>query len=192
MPGNFIDINTIVSMYNTQVRNQASFVGSAAWYEGAANFYPLAPGNVISPFGRPGDSQKLGPRAEPAKLPTDVLPSIAQGQMLSTVVFNMLHGWAMELTRVRRVRAVHLRYHTRAAESVTIETTALNARYAGYFPIPVHPMPGDLVTDTDLTTFLTALRNQVNLMRNTDLYGMDVVTCHSNCHSNCHSSRNRR
>lgn len=172
MPGTTLSATDIMTRFNTIVRANAIQISSATWYAG--NF-PSA------------SSAKLGARSEVTHSASELA---ASGYLAATVVFNILHGFAMELTRVRRVQAWH---RTDAAPiNGGAAITALNSNYAAYFPIPYQPIIGDPVTDAELVTFLGLLRNAVNNIRSSSAYEIDVVTCHTSCHSSCHSSRSRR
>lgn len=176
MPGTYINSTDIINRFNTIVTNGANMLNNATWYSG--NF----------PNGTDG---RLGNRWEGTKS-AGQLTAATQNQLNSTIVFNVLHGFAMELTRVRRVEAWH-RTDTAPLHGGK-QLTALNSNFAAYFPIPFQPIVGERVTDLDLDNFLTSLRNEVNKVRTTsnDNYKIDIVTCHNSCHSSCHASRNRR
>lgn len=173
MAGTPLSAADIIARFNSMVRNNVSGMDSATWYAG--NFP-----------NQPWES-RLGPRNEASHSAAEIS---AVGQLAATVVFNILHGFAMELTRVRTVQAWH---RTDAAPiNGGAAMTALNSNFAAYFPIPYQPTVGAVVTDAILNTFLTNLRNNVQTIRTSGAYTIDIVTCHSSCHSSCHGSRSRR
>lgn len=175
MPGALLTAADIISRFNTTVTFTLSQFSSATWYSG--NF----------PNG--GVDSRLGSRSESAKTVGE-LTSATGGQLASTIVFNVLHSFAMQMTRVRRVQAWH---RTDVAPlDGGVQTAALTLNYAAYFPIPFQPLVGDQVDDTTLQSFLDNLRTSANNVRTQDSYKIDIVTCHSSCHSSCHASRNRR
>jgi hypothetical protein len=173
MSGTPLSASEILARFNSIVRNQASAIDNATWYAGNFPEAPL--------------ESRLGPQNEAVHSAAEIS---SMGQLAATVVFNILHGFAMELTRVRLVQAWH---RTDAAPiDGGLQRTALNTNYAAYFPIPYQPTVGEVVTDAILNSFLSNLRDRVNIVRDSGAYAIDIVTCHSSCHSNCHSSRNRR
>lgn len=175
MPGTPLSAADIISRFNSTVTYTLTYFNSAPRYSG--NF----------PNG--GVDSRLGSPSESAKTVGD-LTAASGGQLASTIVFNVLHGFAMEMTRVRRVQAWH---RTDALPlDGGVQTTALNSNYAAYFPIPNQPLIGEQVNDATLTSFLNDLRLLANTVRTSDSYKIDIVTCHNSCHSSCHSSRNRR
>ena len=174
MPGATLDSSEIVNQFNLIVRNNAYLIGIAPRHSGST------PG---------GADSRLGSQSEILHNASEL---DGRGYLAATVVFNILHAWAMELTRVRRVHFFHL--VNASYEDRGRDLTALRPEYAVYFPIPYQPAIGAPVTALNLNTFLNNLRTEVNKVRSTNVaaYEVDIVTCHSNCHSSCHGSRNRR
>ncbi len=173
MSGQPLRPDEIVARFNSIVRNSAPHISRA----------PRHRGN----FPRRPDDPRLGPQEEVTHSAADLAN---KGHLAATIVFNILHGFAMELTRVRRVQAWHRT--DAAAINDGVEVTALNANFAAYFPIPVQPLVGEVVTDAFLTGFLNSLRIKVQEIRTQPNFTIDIVTCHSSCHNSCHGSRNRR
>lgn len=164
----------IVNRFNAIVRNGLTpAAGTAVWYSGNS---PQDPGNI-----------NLGARAEPGKIASEV-PGAA---LMASAVFNVLHGFAMEYTRVRMGRIFYL---TDAAPlQYGPSLTALHPRLALYFPIPGGQRePGIQINATQLDAFLVNLRNQVNAIRSGAAYTFTIIACHNSCHSACHGSRGRR
>jgi putative component of membrane protein insertase Oxa1/YidC/SpoIIIJ protein YidD len=182
MPGPALTPTDVINRFNTIVRSAASQIDGATWYTG--NFPSEA--NGLNGGTDPVPS-RLGARAEVTHTAADINPP---GQFASTIVFNILHGFAMELTRVRKVHAWH-RTDAAPIDGGT-QTTALNSKFAAYFPIPLQPTIGSSVDDTQLTTFLGLLLTEVNKVRTGIAYTVDIVTCHNSCHASCHGSRSRR
>lgn len=184
---------TIAAQFNSIVRNALNTPapGAAPWFAGNVPGVPDVAGSI------PGDGQAqiqshghLGARAEPGKSAADIPGAAA----MSSSVFNVLHGFAMELTRVRR--AQYVVYLGNSAVYAT-NTAALHPRFALYFPIPGGQVePGTVVTLADLNTFLGNLRSAVQNIRTNPAYlhtlTATAAACHSNCHGSCHGSRGRR
>lgn len=175
-----LDPDHVMSRFNAVVRAAAPYLNSAPRHSGS---FPQ-----MGTSGYVNDS-RLGSRTEISHSGPDLGTG---GQLVASVIFNVLHGFAMELTRVRKTHAFH--FTNTGPIDGNIATTALNPNFAAYFPIPSYPAPGDVVNLSQLETFLSALSTRVNAIRNdpTNSYVVDIVTCHGNCHSACHSSRNRR
>ena len=175
-PNNNITAADVINAFNTIVRNAAPSISSAPWYSG--NF-PNAPANT-----------ELGPLAEVIHTAPEVG---SLGALLSVSVFNVLHGFAMELTRVRVAEAWH---RTDGAPVYGgAQLTALNSGFALYFQIPaVTGMPGlgFNITSTAMNNFLSQLSAAVNTRRSSTAYLHTIVSCHTSCHGNCHGSRGRR
>jgi hypothetical protein len=175
----------IVDKFNSLVRDQLNPpAGNAPWYAG----------NVTGTYGaQMSNHQDLGQRSEDPKSAGDIPGT---GLMASTI-FNVLHGFAMELTRVRKARFIYIISSTPPVvytSPVTV-VTALKPRFALYFPIPGNQRePGTPVNSGELDSFLVALRNEINLRRTDDNYAHTFSTgvCHTSCHSSCHGSRGRR
>lgn len=168
----------IVNKFNAIVRNGlAPAAGTAVWYMGSA------PGNASDP--------SLGPRAEPDKAASDV-PGAA---LMASAVFNVLHGFAMEYTRVRQAEILLLTDST-TYSSFGTSLTALHPRFALYFPIPGGQRePGLQINEAELDDFLEDLRDRVNVIRNGTEYTHTITAvpvCHTSCHGSCHGSRGRR
>jgi hypothetical protein len=118
--------------------------------------------------------------------------------VMATNIFEILHNFAMEMTRVRRARNTHLvdnRSDSQANHSVpgSWTLTALHPRHALYFDIPGgHRNFGTPVSASAIDSFLNQLRIRVQDIRNGQDYGFEIISCHSSCHSSCHGSRARR
>lgn len=178
----------IVDRFNSMVANQLTVPrGSANWHSGNQ---PL---NLVGNRGRPNPTitgNPFGARAEPLKAVSD-LPS---GNLVASVMFNVLHRFAMEFTRVRRAQ-VWQRTGTGANTATFLgeNYAALRTDLALSLDIPNHPDPGAPVNSAQVDQFLTALRNRINAKRSTDAnFMMAIMSCHNSCHSSCHGSRGRR
>jgi len=185
--------SVIVAKFNSIVRDSLNSPSpsQAPWFQGHV------PG-VGDVFGTPsGHAQaeiqshfQLGNRNEPGKSVSDVPGAAA----MASTVFNVLHGFAMELTRVRRARYVYY-YNSQAVYSTN--TAALIPAMSLYFPIPGGQRePGVVITEADIDNFLVSLRNAVQDIRTNDYY---IHTLTATCHTNappppppCHGSRGRR
>jgi hypothetical protein len=170
----------IISRFNTVVRNAAPAFSAAAKYYGNFDWAPW--------------HWKLGPQAEVTHTDSDIInpPGAPPGGVAITAatVFNLLHAFAMELTRVRQGQSIHLTNGGPLASGYAY--TALHPREALYFQIPFQPIPGEPITSARLETFLSALSAQVNVRRSDNTFNFEVLSCHSNCHSACHGARGRR
>lgn len=168
----------IINRFNAIVRNQLYYIGSAQAYYG---YVPgIGDGNIIN-------HHTLGPQAEPGKSAGDI-PGVGA---MASAVFNVLHGLAMEYTRVRQMR------YMLATDAAPLQGgpyyTALKSYHALYFPIPGNQRePGTYVDSSDLDAFLYALRDAVNDRRQNSAYEHNIAACHASCHSSCHGSRGRR
>lgn len=175
-PNNRITSADVINAFNTLVRDAAPSISAAPWYSG--NF-PNNSGN-----------SELGPRTEVVHTAAEVG---ALGAVLSVTVFNLLHGFAMELTRVRATEAWHRTDGAPVYDGSQL--TALNTGFALYFQIPtVTGMPGSgfVITSAAMNTFLSQLSSAVNSRRTSTAYLHTIVSCHTSCHGNCHGSRGRR
>jgi len=179
----------IIGRFNTIVRSAAPSLNSAPWHAGAI------PGQNTTDLVAWASVEltDYGSQSEnPARTAADI-DLAAQGVYTSSAVFSVLHRFAMELTRVRRVRAVRFTNNSGAANlDQAYNTAALQPRLALSFPMPATPAVGTVITSSDLDTFLNALSVEVNARRSNDAYKHTIATCHSNCHGSCHGSRGRR
>jgi hypothetical protein len=188
MPGSAVSVANVIARFNaTVMANVAPNRGAATWHIGA---FPW------SDIRDPQRLDHLGNVAEPDKTVANytAVGGEAQGAMASSVVFNILHQFAMELTRVRQARIIYFQTNG-YTPSLTHATalTALNPNLAIAFPIPHQPVPGESIDDTIFGTFLANLVNRVNAIRSDAThYQHTFVACHSSCHSSCHGSRGRR
>ncbi len=199
MPGVPLTHTQIVTKFNTLIKNLLNSPASTA--TGLATYHT---GNRPPATFTTTDA-RLGNRAEPPKSPADFVAASggATSDLTGTVVYNIMHAWAMELTRVRRVTFVYGVGNAVGGGNgpnnvqVIPGSAALKPAYALYFPIPVQPVVGATITETQFDNFLMQLRVRVQEIR-TGLVGAsaeyrtEIYACHSNCHSSCHSSRNRR
>lgn len=163
---------TILAQFNSIVRNTLPSLNAATWYAGV---HPRVPGNA-----------QLGASTETSQ------PEASLGAgVYDHIVFNVLHGFAMELTRVRLSESW---FRTDGAPIDDGQAlTALNPDLALYFAIPGgQPAVANETTLANLNNFLTLLRNEVTARRTSAAYVHRMVTCHSSCHGNCHGSRGRR
>lgn len=174
----------IIDQFNRIVRTNAPRIDNAVWYRGNTP----RPVVATNPFSIPN---VFGARAEVVHDVGDI-----RGQLLASTIFNVLHAFAMELTRVRKVRCI---YFSTNDGVVTITNdgkniAALQSELALYFHIPGgQRQPGTLVVQSELNDFLRDLRDKVVSIRNDEgVYMYNVVSCHTSCHSSCHSSRSRR
>lgn len=128
----------------------------------------------------------LGPQAE------NYQTTFPPNELAATTVFNIVHAWAMELTRVRKGKLV-LSTDSPGSPTISSDSVALRRELSLYFPIPGGQRePGSFISSPDLDSFLGQLRDQVNSIRNSNTYMHTFVSCHSSCHSACHGSRGRR
>lgn len=173
----------VIDRFNTLVRSNAHRIDSAVWYIGN---HPRTISN-----GALGIPNVLGARAEVVHGANDI-----PGSMLASTIFNVLHSFAMELTRVRKTRSLYLQTTngTTVIHNDGIQVTALQSEVALYFPIPGGQRdPGTPVDSSSLESFLTDLQTKVNDIRtNEGVYLYNMFSCHTSCHSSCHSSRSRR
>ena len=146
------------------------------------------PGSPSAGITNHGD---LGNRAEANKTVADIPASAERGVHIANSVFHVLHNFAMEYTRVRQARWAYV--SAGVINYGAYRLTALQPRFAIYFPIPQEPpLPGDVITLVDVDNFLTTLRNALNDRRTNAAYGHVYFACHSSCHASCHGSRGRR
>lgn len=130
----------------------------------------------------------LGPQLQsPPAYPTNI------GEITTTNVFYLLHGFAVALTRHRRARGWMLRNANQAPVDLGYALTSYAANNVIWFNYPTIPPVGDPITAAVLNNFLVALRNQVANIKTDNNYASDMVACHSNCFTSpCHGSRGRR
>ena len=173
----------IATQFNTVVRNALTTPApdAAPWYLGNVTGTPTPPVSIQN-------DPQLGPRPEPGKSAADI-PGLA---VTSASVFNVLHGFAMELTRVRRMKYI-LYTDNPMSPIVATNSAALNTNLALYFPIPGGQVePGTIMTLLQLNNFLNNLRAAVQNIRTSNAHMHTVAACHSSCHGSCHGSRGRR
>lgn len=225
MAGEIFDIPSVVTRFNNIVRNGMT----NPTLNNAAVNRTTNPGGIVgskngthpSPTGR-SDSQNLSggdwrtdPRLSTSRNDDAVLTNTVLTNQLrqytnaapverfvaASVLFNVLHGLAMQMTRVRRVRFIFgvswIQWLGGTAHPVMYTTSAaLVPQQALYFPIPTGNLPtvGDTVNLVRLENFLRQLRDQVNNIRRgaSNTHISDIYMCHSSCHTNCHGSRSRR
>ncbi len=174
----------IISRFNSVVASLPSR-NNATYHAG--NFPNIAQRTRLGAF-------PLGSRTEPNKTVAD----IGVTGMMATNIFEILHNLAMELTRVRKARNVHLvdnRSDNGAVHAVvgSPTLTALHPRHAQYFDFPgSHKNVGDQINLSEIESFLSSLRTRVQYIRSSDDHLFEIVSCHSSCHSSCHGSRARR
>ena len=179
--------------------NTACGIGAPVWHQGSfpntAVMDPSLPGSLGSPAQAAftqGDYDFLAGAGT-----SDV------GKMAASVMFNVLHNWAQQLTRVRIARLVF--FSTVGSVPTTQAGAALCAlkpELALSFPFPVAavgsalPSPGDYALAAGgIDGFLTALSAKLSIMRNPASaapYQHTFFACHSSCHSSCHGARGRR
>jgi|GEM_PF-7046133 len=186
MAGNILDKAYVIGRFNTIVVNGLSPArDTATWHSSnepsslSGNLAPLDPLIKFDP---------LGPQTEGVKSVSDLPPE----DLAASVVFSILHRFAMEYTRVRNAEVW---YRTPNDTTATMGSTALTAfrtDLALTITIPSYPAIGSIVSATDLDNFLTTLRDRVNAVRSGNAYTSAILSCHSSCHSSCHGSRGRR
>lgn len=173
----------VIDRFNTIVK---SYITSFAQFSSATNYAGSVP--VNGSFSGHAD---LGPRAE-----TNFTTGNIPGDYVSSNIFNILHNFAMEYTRVRQANLayfVNVSYTNTSNYSQNIGRTALRADFALYFPIPAGaPNAGQTITAAQIDSFLASLRDAVYQRRTSSSYAHTLFSCHSNCHTSCHGSRGRR
>jgi hypothetical protein len=184
----------IIAIFNAKMT-----FGGAVWHQGAF------PNTAVKD---PKLAEVLGDPAQPAftEANYDALAgagTAAPGAMAASAMFNVLHNWAQQLTRVRAARLV---YFSTAGAVVTTTTgaalCALKPELALSFPLPVsaaNPMalPGDqMKASGGMESFLNSLSARITAARTLGAAGYSTqftfVACHSSCHSSCHGARGRR
>lgn len=127
----------------------------------------------------------LGPR-------TQATPSFPNnvGEITTTNVFYLLHGFAVALTRHRRARG-WLRTDS-VPTDLGYALTSYAVNNVVWFSYPTIPDVGTPITGTILNNFMNALRLQVQNIKTDNNHASDIVVCHNSCHGSCHGSRGRR
>ncbi len=169
---------------------------------------------VVLDYGAAG----LGPQHEP-EIPSNSseTQSLDTGLQVGPTLFNVLHGFAMRLTRIRLGRS----YFSHSPDSGGtqcymddgLQIAALDPKLALYFPLPSRttrltdltnadeesvynpdnqPLQGESLRAQELDIFLENLRTRVIQLQQGRLQSYTMVSCHANCHSSCHRSRSRR
>lgn len=113
------------------------------------------------------------------------------GEVTTTNVFYILHGFALKLTRHRQGRA-WVRNDTAVPTYLGYALTSHVVNNVIWFDYPAIPAVGAPMTAADITNFLNALRLQVLAIRGNAAFASDFYGCHTSCHSSCHGSRGRR
>lgn len=176
--------NDIINKFNTLFRAAlAQPAGSATNYAGHVTGSP-APNITNHP--------DLGSPSEPLKYYSDIPPQAGTGIELSTSIFNILHNFAMEFTRVRQARWIYITGPSTHSEDTTYRLTALKPQFALYFPIPEYPLPGEIVEALDVDDFLRDLRSEVDSRRSSSTFGHIFAVCYAAAPPPCHGSRGRR
>ncbi|MFN3453359.1 MAG: hypothetical protein ACK41T_00265 [Pseudobdellovibrio sp.] len=157
-----------------------------------------------------GNHQLLGPSGQPALTYPSSWPNAQTGEsgtgnIATTNVFFILHGFALALTRHRRAHAWILRGNPGSTNNAgdtgsTTRPLDLGVRLTSYavnnvvwFDYPSMPAPGATITNADINTFLSNLKTQIETIRDSTTSNVaDIVACHLSCHSACHGSRGRR
>lgn len=181
-----VDRASIIAQFVSVVQNPI-MSGGTAW----GNDTPLGRG---SPHGGPSIHRLMGPRSQ-------ANPSVPStiGEVTTTNMFYLLHGFAVALTRHRRARAWVL--GNANISNVPTHVGGFDLGYALtsyainntiWFNYPSIPTVGTPMNAATLTAFLNALRNEVASIRTQNNYASDMLFCHSSCHTSCHSSRGRR
>ena len=138
-----------------------------------------------------GTSHNLLGSSTQANPTTNDLP---QGDPLTTRVFHILHGFALQMTRFRRVTYRVTSNDSSSNVGSTTQWAALNNLI--WFDIPAVPAPGIVVDSGQLDTFLRALKAEIDRIQASGSYQINIhayqYVCHSSCHSSCHGSRGRR
>lgn len=176
--------NDVIAKFNSLFRAALDLPAGSA-----QNYYGSVSG---SPHSNISTHSDLGQRNEPVKVVTDIPAQADRGAFLSTTIFNVLHNFAMEFTRVRQARWIYIVNATTFSEDPNYKLTALQPRFALYFPVPEHPLPGTVVQDHDIDDFLQDLLYQVDQRRASTSYGHIYAVCYSAAPPPCHASRGRR
>lgn len=137
------------------------------------------------PYPAGGPHWMLGPQAEP-----DPAFPINVGDITTTNIFYILHGFALKLTRHRRGRA-----WVRTNSGANDLGFALTSYFVGniiWFDYPAIPPVGTPFSAATMNTFLVALRTQVQAIKADNFKASEIVSCHISCHGSCHGSRGRR
>lgn len=127
----------------------------------------------------------MGPRNQD----TPVFPNNV-GEITTTNVFYLLHGFAVALTRHRRARG-WIETNSRPID-LGYALTSYAVNNVIWFSYPTIPDVGTPITGAILNNFMNALRAQVQAIKTDNSRASDIVACHSSCHSSCHGSRGRR
>lgn len=174
------------------------------WWPGSGmTHYPGTPyrsptGGPFLPF-PPATSHNLGNKTFPTSDPASV--ASVQGTKISrasfvnpTTIFDTLHNYARQLTRVRNTVWTYKR--NPGPDELGPATPALAALSIShiYNLLPKPPEPafavGTKISTADIDVFMT------NLKANLDAYRaanpVTITMCHSSCHSSCHGARGRR
>lgn len=137
-----------------------------------------------------GAHQSLGPRTEPNPTwPTNV------GEITTSNVFYILHGFALKLTRHRQARFWRRRSVGSTVydpEDLGFFLTAYRENSVVWFDYPTIPDVGTPMNAATLTTYLNTLRTQVANIKTNTAYASDILGCHNSAPGGCHGSRGRR
>lgn len=115
---------------------------------------------------------------------------VTVGEVTTTNIFYILHGFAVALTRHRRAHG-WLETNARPID-LGYALTSYAVNNVIWFSYPTIPAVGTPITTTIMNNFMTALRLQVQSIRSDNQYASDIIACHQSCHSSCHGSRGRR
>ena len=180
----------VVAQFNSVVMSGLNNRGTALWHKDSF------PNTVVKD---PHLPDNLGPQSEASMAVADYTNIVGTGgepgTLAAAVVFNIVHMWAQQLSRVRMGRLI---YFSTVGYVATVTSgsqfTALSSTLALSFPFPSPPMPAYNASPTagDFDTFLRSLRDRLNLIRGDANYQQTFVACHSSCHSSCHGARGRR
>lgn len=182
------DFNSIV----ITARNNAILWSTSAAIDDP--FYPqLSQGTLVTNL---SDTDPLGPQ-NTASLATSDLANLVQ----ASDIFNVFVGRANQAARIRNVRL--LKYLNRSGYAsgngynLVYDQTKIGSMNSSYSSNWVTtdfntlPVYGDLITASNLDTFVSAIYQKVYAQAVTRATFYEYY-CHSSCHNSCHSSRGRR
>lgn len=118
--------------------------------------------------------------------------SPAVAEFTTVNVFYLFHLFALKLTQFRKGQKILIVTNDGAVSFSNQGYFDASFKSSIFFKVPIVPAVGQVITDSDMSGFLTALKNKVTEIQASEDDAVVFQYCHSSCHTSCHGSRGRR